>query len=416
MFRLYFSTYRSSMSDFSSLGLEPNIQQGVESMGFTTPTSIQAQAIPLILAGEDVIGASQTGTGKTAAFGLPVLSKLKSHGKLRCLILEPTRELAAQVDVHLRELGKFTDLSVLLIHGGVGFGYQHDGIKDGCDIIVATPGRLLDLMSRGTLKLDDLEIVILDETDRMLDMGFLPDVRKILRKCPDQRQTLLFSATMPAEIQGLASWALQNPKEIAIGGRRSVAETVSHAFYPVADSQRDELLLALLAATDFHSVMIFTRTKRDADRLVDTVKKHGSHPVTVMHADLNQSQRVDALNGFREGRYSVIIATDIAARGLDIGGVTHVINFSVPENAEDYVHRIGRTGRAEKEGDAFTILTAAEVPYAEAVERYLGKTIERRKLDDFPYVYTALLDETAGADRERLRRMLGKRPKPRRRK
>jgi ATP-dependent RNA helicase RhlE len=379
---------------FAELGLSPSVLQAVDAAGYTTPTPIQANAIPLILDGQDLIGASQTGTGKTAAFALPILSKMQNHGALRCLVLEPTRELAAQVNEHFINLGEFTELRSTLIHGGVGYGHQLDDLRDGIDTVIATPGRLLDHIGRGNLSLNDISVIVLDEVDRMLDMGFLPDVRKILNKCPRNRQTLFFSATMPPAIQGFAEWALrENPAEVEIGQRRSVPDTVKHAFYPIASDQRDDLIIALLERTQFESVMVFTRTKKEADILTREIKKSHPYKVTTLHSDIPQRDRTDALQGFREGRYEVIIATDLAARGLDISGVTHVFNYRVPENAEDYVHRIGRTGRAQTEGDAFTILSADELPFAESIERFIGQKIERRKLDDFPYLYTTLLED-----------------------
>ncbi len=381
---------------FAELGLSDPILHGTLSSGYETPTPVQAQAIPLVLEGKDVIGASQTGTGKTAAFGLPILSKLGSHGELRCLILEPVRELAAQVEDAFLTFSAATDLRTTLLHGGVSYGKQNEGLMLGSDIVVATPGRLLDHLERGTLSLNKIEFLVLDEVDRMLDMGFLPDVRKIINKCPQDRQTLFFSATMPPQIDSLAKWALRDPAEVEIGRRISAAETVSHYFYPVASTQREELLLALLEQTEFHSVMIFTRTKRDADMLFSKLKASGDdHKIAVLHSDIRQSDRTKALTGFREGAYEVIIATDLAARGLDISNVTHVINYQVPENSEDYVHRIGRTGRAQKEGDAFTLLSADELDRAQSIERLIGQKIEHRKIENFDYVYTTLLDDDA---------------------
>ena len=381
---------------FEELGLSEKVMEGVRNAGYEQPTPVQAQAIPLSLEGKDVIGASQTGTGKTAAFALPILDRLESHGDLRCLVLEPVRELASQVLDNFQTLGSGTDLRSLLVHGGVGYGKQLDGLEAGVDILIATPGRLLDLMSRGSVKLDKIEVLVLDEVDRMLDMGFLPDVRRIVQKTPKSRQTLFFSATMPPAIDGLAKWALIDPVEVEIGQRQGVAETISHAFYPVALGQREELLLALLKQTDFHSVMIFTRTKRDADSLAQLLRNEGGdYNITVMHSDIRQRDREKALKGFKSGDFDVIIATDLAARGLDISGVSHVVNYQVPENAEDYVHRIGRTGRANKEGDAFTLLSADELDHAASVERFIGQKIERRRVDGFEYHYTTLLDEDA---------------------
>ncbi len=387
--------------------------QAVQKAGYETPTAVQAQGIPLILEGRDVIGASQTGTGKTAAFSLPVLTRLGETGKLRCLVLEPTRELAAQVEHSFATYGEFTNLRTLLVHGGVGYGAQRDGLERGVDIMVATPGRLLDHMQQGTIKLGDIEVLILDEVDRMLDMGFLPDVRRIVQKCPSERQTLFFSATMPDAIASLASWTLTDPVKVAIAPR-TPASTVRHFLYPVASDQREELLFALLKETDFKSLMIFTRRKVEADKLSHMLRKE--HPaLTTMHSDIPQRDRAKALTGFREGTFDIIVATDLAARGLDITDVTHVVNFHVPENAEDYVHRIGRTGRAEKEGDAFTIFVAEELPFVEAVERFIGRKIERRKVAGFPYNYTTLLDEDAPSQEkiDAIRRR--NRPKSRRR-
>lgn len=395
---------------FDDLGLSEPVLQAVRDLGFEKPTNIQAQAIPLVLQGRDIIGASQTGTGKTAAFGLPIFSKLEKHGKFRCLILEPTRELAAQVEEQFELYGKHLDLRAALLHGGVGYKKQTDALTNGVDVVIATPGRLLDLFDRKALHFKDLDFLVLDEVDRMLDMGFLPDVRRIVRQCREGRQTLFFSATMPSAIENFAKWALKDPEEITIGRRASVAETVTHGFFPVAYEQRDDLLLALLRKTDYHSVMIFTRTKAEADKLTVILKKEGEFKVTPMHSDIPQKDRTKALKGFREGTFDVIVATDLAARGLDISNVTHVINYRVPENAEDYVHRIGRTGRAEQEGDAFTILAGDELEHAEAIERYIGHSIERRRLEGFDYIYTAMLDNEAPTG-DALRQRLGMRRK-----
>lgn len=377
---------------FEALGFSPAILAGIRDLGYTQPTEIQVKAAPIVLEGRDLIGASQTGTGKTAAFGMPTLSKMGAPGTLRCLILEPTRELAAQVVDNFEKLGKHTGLRTLLVHGGVGYEKQRKGLQQGVDIVVATPGRLLDFMQDGTVNLDTVEVLILDEVDRMLDMGFLPDVRRIVERTPRTRQTLFFSATMPAQIKGLADWALKEPASVEVGIRFSPSETVSHYLYPVASDQREELLLELLRRTDFHSVMIFTRTKMDADRLFGSIQRDGEHKAAVMHGDITQRDREKALQDFREGKVEVIVATDVAARGLDISGVTHVINYMVPERSEDYVHRIGRTGRAKKEGDAFTLFTAEEIGYVSSIERLIGQEIERKKLDNFPYKYTTVLE------------------------
>lgn len=397
-----------SQIPFSELGLSAPVLQAVTESGYEIPTSIQAQAIPMVLAGRDIIGSSQTGTGKTAAFALPIISKLGTPGKLRCLILEPTRELAAQVEDQFQKYGKHTGLRPVLIHGGVGYGKQREELEKGADVIMATPGRLLDFMSQGTISLKDVEVLVLDEVDRMLDMGFLPDVRRIVEQCPKSRQTLFFSATIPPAIQTLAAWALRDPFEIQVARLGSAAETISHAFYPVAANQREDLLLEIMRRTDFKSVMIFTRTRMQADQLAATVKRQGEqYRVAVMHSDIAQKDRTKALTDFRNGEVDIMIATDIAARGLDISCVTHVINYQVPENAEDYVHRIGRTGRANRDGDAFTLLSAEELPYAESVERLIGKKVERRKLENFPYTYTTLIDEDPRSQ-ARMRQFLSK--------
>lgn len=377
---------------FDTLGLSAPVLEAVTETGYTTPTPIQAQAIPLILQGKDLIGASQTGTGKTAAFALPSLSKIKPLGKPQILILEPTRELAHQVAEQFEKYGAKTGMKVALLYGGVGLGEQTKQLQNGADIVVATPGRLVDLFYRAAMRFGEVKILILDEVDRMLDMGFLPQVRKIVNLCPwEGRQTLLFSATMPAAIQTFAQWCLVDPVKIEIA-KREVAATVSHAFYPVSIDQRDELLLALLKHTQYNSVMIFTRTRREADEVTNMIKSTGQTKVAAMHSDINQTDRMKALAGFKNGDYQILVATDVAARGIDVSGVSHVINYRVPENAEDYVHRIGRTGRAEAEGDAFTILTADELDYAKSVEIYVNKEIKREKLPDFNYTYTALLD------------------------
>lgn len=382
---------------FQNLGYSNAVLAAIRDFGYTQPTEIQEKAAPIVLSGKDLVGASQTGTGKTAAFGMPVITRLGAPGKLRCLILEPTRELAAQVVEHFERLGKHTGLRTLLVHGGVGYEKQRKGLQQGVDIVVATPGRLLDFMQDRTVNLDNIEVLILDEVDRMLDMGFLPDVRRIVEQTPRTRQTLFFSATMPAQIKGLADWALKEPASIEVGIRFSPSETVSHYLYPVASDQREELLLELLRRTDFHSVMIFTRTKMDADRLYSSIQRDGEHKVAVMHGDITQRDREKALQDFRDGTVEIIVATDVAARGLDISGVTHVINYMVPEHSEDYVHRIGRTGRAKKEGDAFTLFAADEIGYVASIERLISQTIERRKLDNFPYKFTTVLDNEARA-------------------
>jgi ATP-dependent RNA helicase RhlE len=312
-------------------------------------------------------------------------------------VLEPTRELAAQVETAFRDYGRFTDLRVTVIHGGVGYGKQRADLKHGVDILAATPGRLLDHLEQGTLHFRDVSILVLDEVDRMLDMGFLPDVRRIVGKISADRQTLLFSATLPPEIERLAAWVLRDPELVEIGVRRSPAETVTHAVYPVAAEQKFDLLMALLERTNFDSALIFCRTKHGADRIAHQLKE-GNHSVAVLHSNRTQRERIEALEGFKSGKYEVMVATDIAARGLDIAGVSHVINYDVPEHPEDYVHRIGRTGRAQNVGDAFTLMNGQEVQALQAIERFIGRKIPRLKLENFPYLYTVLFEpESASA-------------------
>lgn len=378
---------------FKDFGLDPEVVRGVESMGYVDPTPIQLRAFPLILEGKDMMGSAQTGTGKTAAFGLPILSMLKTHGKMRALILEPTRELAAQVETAFRDFARFMDLTVGLVYGGVGYGKQREFLETGVDVLVATPGRLLDFLEDGTAKLGDIEYLVLDEVDRMLDMGFLPQVRRIVDRLPKQRQTLFFSATLPPELETMTKWLLKNPIQVEIGQRRSPAETVTHALYPVAKDQKFELLIALLEHTKFDSAIIFTSTKVMADRVAHQLKDL-KHSVAVLHSNRTQSEREDALAGFKSGKYEVMVATDIAARGLDIAGVSHVVNYDVPQHPEDYVHRIGRTGRALQVGDAVTIFTAEEIDHVRSIERFIGTAIKRVKLEGFNYLYTALFNES----------------------
>ena len=340
---------------FTKLGLSAAALQGVKAMGYVEPTPIQLRAIPLILAGQDVIGSAQTGTGKTAAFALPILSQLGHHAREpRVLVLEPTRELAAQVETAIRDFARFTDLRVAVLYGGVGYGRQNEALRTGVDVIVATPGRLLDHLQQKTCTLDQIKYLVLDEADRMLDMGFLPDVRRIVEKCPRNRHSSLFSATIPPEIDSLIKWAMKSPQTVEIGVRRSPAETVKHVIYPVAEDQKADLLRELLERVNYDSVIVFCRTKNRADRIGHMLRKN-NHAVATLHSNRTQREREQALKGFRDGRYEVLVATDIAARGLDIANVSHVINFDVPQHPEDYVHRIGRTGRAEASGDAFTL-------------------------------------------------------------
>ena len=367
---------------FSTLGISKPLLQGVEAMGYTDPTPIQLRSIPPALEGRDLIASAQTGTGKTAAFALPILQKLDTHSRCRCLILEPTRELAMQVETAMRDFARFTNLRVGCVFGGVGYGAQRTMLKEGIDILVATPGRLEDHLQQGTVRLDDIQILVLDEVDRMLDVGFLPPMRRIISKISKNRQTLFFSATLPPEISELANWALRDPVRIEIGAARSVASIVKHAVYTVDPARKFDFLLALLNNVDFQSAIIFSRTKHGADKIAKKLRTN-NHAVAVLHANRSQNQRIEALHGFKSGKYEVMVATDIAARGIDIAGVSHVINYDIPQHPEDYVHRIGRTGRANQTGDAFTLVTHEDMKKLAAIERFIGQRIERLTLEGF---------------------------------
>jgi len=370
---------------FKSFELHPQIQAGVEALGYEEPTPIQSQCIPLILQGRDVMGMAQTGTGKTAAFGLPILQRLMSgpRKRVRALIVAPTRELAEQIHEAMGQLGRKTNVKSVTVYGGVKQNPQVKKLQEGAEIVVACPGRLLDLMEQGVIDLSHMEVLVLDEADRMFDMGFMPDVRRILSRIPAERQTLLFSATMPDEIRDLARDILKDPVTVQIGEAAPVS-TVSHALYPVEQHLKTALLVKVLDRTDTDSVLIFTRTKDRATRVAKHLKKAG-FPVTFLQGDLSQSQRQEALNGFRNGKYRILVATDIAARGLDISRISHVINYDMPDTVDAYTHRIGRTGRAERTGDAFTFVTREDRAFVWEIERILGEEIERRTLEDFDY-------------------------------
>lgn len=377
---------------FKALGLTHRVIRAVAKSGYEEPTHIQSQAIPVVLKGRDVIGSSQTGTGKTAAFALPIISKLKRHGKFRVLVLEPTRELADQVSNAFRTYSRFTNLKTALIQGGVGYGRQKEMLKKGVDVVVATPGRLLDHFKQKNLHFRDIQVVVLDEVDRMLDMGFLPDVKRIVKLTPRKRQTLFFSATIPSEIEYLAQWSLKDPFRVDVGQRRSAAETVNHCLYPVAREQKMELLLRLLDDMDYQSILIFTERKLDAE-VVARKLEINKHEAVTLHSDRTQRERKKALEGFKRGDFEILIATDVAGRGLDISGITHVVNYDVPRNSENYVHRIGRTGRANTEGDALTLFAADEIDQVKAIESYIDQEIERVTIDDFDYAFTTLLQK-----------------------
>lgn len=363
-------------------------------MGFTEPTPIQAQAIPPILEGRDIIGSAQTGTGKTAAYALPVLQRLGGHkpgAAPRCLILGPTRELAAQVEDQLKTYGKHCEPKCCLIHGGVGYGQQREELAAGADVVIATPGRLLDHVQQKTLDLGSIEFLVLDEVDRMLDMGFIDDVRRIIKLCSRPgRQTLLFSATVPEAVKRVIAKSLNDPLEITIGIRLTPAETVKHEVYPVGALQKFDLLVALIERMEIDSMIIFCRMKVGADRITRWLKER-NYSCTAMHSNLPQKVRTKSMEQFKNGEITILVATDIASRGLDIANVTHVINYDVPEHPEDYVHRIGRTGRAKQEGDAMTIVAPDEQSRLDAIERFIEQKIPQRKLENFNYFQEPLI-------------------------
>ena len=386
------------MSEFDKFEFIAPISQALANKGYTKPTPIQEQSIAHIMKGGDILGIAQTGTGKTAAFSLPIIHNIAKNKKkikparMRCLIMTPTRELASQIEENIKAYSKGLALKSCVIFGGVGQRAQIQNLVKGQDIIIATPGRLLDHMNEGRVLFDQLDVFILDEADRMLDMGFMPDVKKIIQQCPEKRQTALFSATVPPIIETLIQWAMKDPETVEIGMRRSVADTISHAVYPVAFNQKDDLVVALLRKVEFDSVIIFCRTKIGADK-VGRLLKQENHSVAILHSNRTQAERERSLKGFRDGRFEVLVATDIASRGLDIANVSHVVNYDVPQHPEDYVHRIGRTGRAAATGDAFTIMVAEDRQHMEAVERFIDNKIKREKIEGFEYKYTALFDD-----------------------
>ncbi len=375
--------------DFKQFNFHPKVQAGVETVGYLTPTPIQLQAIPTVMAGQDVLGLAQTGTGKTAAFGLPMLHRLVDgeRGRLRGLVLAPTRELAEQINESLIALAQQTRLKSITVYGGVNINTQIKRLKEGADIVVACPGRLLDHISQGTIDLSKIEVLVLDEADQMFDMGFLPDVRKILRALPNKRQNLMFSATMPDDIRVLAHEILHRPKTIQVS-RIAPAATVSHALYPVGQHLKTPLLFELLKHSDTESVLIFTKTKYRAKRLGEQLEKSG-YKATSLQGNLSQNRRQAALDGFRDGTYQIMVATDIAARGIDVSQISHVINYDIPDTPEAYTHRIGRTGRAAKTGDAFTMVTGEDEAMVRSIERVLGAKIERRRVEGFDYTVPA---------------------------
>jgi ATP-dependent RNA helicase RhlE len=371
--------------NFEQFNFDSRLMPGIKSAGYETATPIQEAAIPAALRGRDIIGTAQTGTGKTAAFVLPILNKLLDgpRGIPRALIVTPTRELAEQIHQVFRALSVGTKLRSTTIYGGVGANRQIKALREGVDILVATPGRLLDLVQQRYVRLHTIEVLVLDEADRMFDMGFLPDVRRIIKAVPAQRQTMLFSATFPPEVELLAAQSLTNPQKISMGISRP-AHTVTHALYPVPAHLKSALLLKLLRQIDSESVLIFTRTKHRADKVARQIA-HAGFRVTSLHSNRTQGQREQALRGFKTGHFRIMVATDIAARGLDIESISHVINYDMPDTADAYIHRIGRTGRAQRTGDAFTLVTPEDNDMIRTLERIMGGPIKRETIPDFDY-------------------------------
>jgi ATP-dependent RNA helicase RhlE len=376
---------------FSTLGLGPKLLQSVSDLGYTQPTPIQSAAIPHLLTGRDLIGIAQTGTGKTAAFVLPLIDRIMAMPKTRnarALILAPTRELALQIDEQVALLGKHFRLRCVTIFGGVNEGPQIRAVRDGVDIIVATPGRLIDLMGSRHVSLADVQIAVLDEADRMLDMGFLPQIRRIVNTLPKKRQTMLFSATLSSDIEKITGEFLSAPETIEIGRRSSPVDSVTQFLYPVAKSRKVDLLAHLLRDSKLDSVLVFSRTKHGADKIVRKLQAAKVSSVA-LHSNRSQSQRVAALDAFKSGKARVLVATDIASRGIDVEGISHVINFDFPMHAEDYVHRIGRTGRADAVGDAISFVTPDDETNVRDLEKMTKKTIARKRVEGFDYTESA---------------------------
>ena len=371
--------------EFSNFDLHPHVAAGVRAVGYLRPTPIQEQAIPPVLKGHDVMGLAQTGTGKTAAFALPILDRLMRgpRGHVRALIVAPTRELAEQIHETIVSMGKPTRLRSMTIYGGVGASPQVRSLRNGVDIVVACPGRLLDHINQRTIDLSHVDVLVLDEADRMFDMGFLPDVRRIVKHLPAQRQTLLFAATMPDDVRKLAHEILRAPVTVQVNYAAPIS-TVAHALYPVEQHLKTGLLLELLRHTDTGSVLVFTRTKHRAKRLGEQLANAGYRAAS-LQGNLSQNKRQSALDGFRAGSYQILVATDIAARGIDVSSISHVVNYDMPDTVDAYTHRIGRTGRAAKTGDAFTFTTREDGEMVRAIERVLGNRVERRTLDGFDY-------------------------------
>ena len=380
---------QGDLMSFETFNFDPSIMAGVRAIGYATPTPIQLQAIPPIMQGRDVIGLAQTGTGKTAAFALPILQRLLhgQRGQVGAAIISPTRELTEQTYETFSELGQKTGLRSIAIYGGVSIDRQIQRLRNGIEIAVACPGRLLDHMLRGTIDLSHLEVLVIDEADRMLDMGFLPDIQSILRCLLGQRQTLLFSATMPDDIRHLAQDILHDPVTVQIG-RIMPATTVSHALYPVRQHLKTALLIELLRRTETRSVLVFTRTRYRTERVAQQLKRAG-FKATSLQSDLSQPRRQAALDGFRSGAFKILVATDIAARGIDVLRISHVINYDMPESIDAYTNRIGRTGRVNRNGDALTFVTSVDASMVDDLERILNVKLERRTLQGFDYNVSA---------------------------
>jgi len=370
---------------FDRFSFDRRIAAGVKSAGYEVPTPIQEAAIPSILRGSDILGLAQTGTGKTAAFALPILQRLTRGplGRVRALIVAPTRELAEQIHQEIKRLGRGTKIRSVAIYGGVSKGPQLSALRRGAEVVVACPGRLLDHVREGGIDLSHVEVLVLDEADRMCDMGFLPDIRQIIRQVPEKRQTLFFSATMPKDIRALADRILSSPETVEVGGN-APAKTVAHALYPVPDHLRTELLYSFLRKTATGRVLVFTRTKHRARSLALQMKKRG-HRAAALQGNMSQNQRQQAINGFRSGKIDILVATDIAARGIDVSGISHVINYDMPNTVDAYTHRIGRTGRAERTGEAITLAVRSDVMMVRQIEKALESPLDRRRLPDFDY-------------------------------
>jgi ATP-dependent RNA helicase RhlE len=371
--------------NFEQFSLDARLNAAINDVGFVTPTPIQQQAIPHILNGRDVIGIAQTGTGKTAAFMLPILQRLTTGPlrRVRALILAPTRELAEQIHQASFELGRHTKIRSLPVYGGVGKQPQVNKLKRGVEIVVACPGRLLDLADESAIDFSQIEVLVLDEADRMCDMGFLPDIRRIMKLLPRQRQTLFFSATMPKEVRKLATTILHKPAQVQVDVI-APAKTVSHALYPITHSQKKSLLFNMLENMAIGRALVFTRTKHRARILARDLEKKGFN-VSALQGNMSQNRRQKAIDGFRAGKYDILVATDVASRGIDVPDISHVINFDMPDTVDAYTHRIGRTGRAKETGEAFTFVLPEEVGMVRSIEKVLGTSLERRRLPDFNY-------------------------------